>query len=174
MIIGFFLLAFIFVFRAYINFNQKGLKSGLVGMVSGDRYPNWESKEEVSPMDYHVLSRNGLYFSKVYLIKRATHFQVRFRIAYAVPFMHQDLLNDTKWIITDSAGNDYTNNIVVYTAQIAGLNCINVTLVLDEGAFSVLSGKEITFSAICSGSDYENSGIENSYAHCTTKIFFPE
>ncbi len=57
--------------------------------------------------------------------------------------------------------------------QIAGLNCMNVTLVLDGEEFSNLAGKELDFSAICSEQRGDTPDVEASYAHCDIRIAFP-
>lgn len=179
LITGSVLLTLLLLFYVYVRhaFLYNGLDRALPGLTTEDKYPDWEkwngSEELRSRLEYDVESKQGLYFSKVYLMERANHYQVRFRIGYMIPFLHQDLFEVTKWVLEDSAGNSYTKNMVVYTEQIAGLNCINVTLVLSEEEFLTLSGKELNLIAICSKEGYDKADIENSYAHCKAKIIFP-
>lgn len=171
-----FVLLLLFSVSAYYAFLHHGLDRALLGQTAEDRYPDWEKwngREVSSRLEYDIQSKRSLCFSKVYLIERANHYQVRFRIGYAIPFLHQELLGDTKWILEDSAGNNYTENMVVYAERIAGLNCINVTLILDEEEFLTLSGKELDFTAVCSKEGYEKADMENSYAHCKVKVIFP-
>ncbi len=171
-----FVLLLLFYVYARHAFLYNGLDRALLGQTAEDRYPDWErwnGKEVSSQLECDIQSKHSLYFSKVYLIERANHYQVRFRIGYAIPFFHQELLRDTKWILEDSAGNNYTENMVVYAERIAGLNCINVTLILDEEEFLTLSGKELDFTAVCSKEGYDKADMENSYAHCKVKVVFP-
>lgn len=171
-----FVLLLLFYVYARHAFLYNGLDRALLGQTAEDRYPDWEKwngSEVSSGLEYDIQSKHSLCFSKVYLIGRANHYQVRFRIGYTIPFLHQELLGDTKWILEDSAGNNYTENMVVYTEQIAGLNCINVTLILDEEEFLALSGKELDFIAVCSKEGYDKADMENSYAHCKVNMIFP-
>lgn len=164
-----------FGFNAAYSFNHNGLNQALVGMVEEDGYPdwnNWNGSEKDSELKCDIMSKSGLSISKIYLIERANHYQIRFRIGCGIPFIHQDLLSDTWWILEDSEGNSYTGNMVVYAEQIAGLNCINVTLVLDE-EFADLSGKELNITAVCSEEGAAQADVENSYAHCKAKLLFP-
>lgn len=164
-----------FGFNAAYSFNHNGLNQALVGMVEEDGYPdwnNWNGSEKNSELECDIISKSGLSISKIYLIERANHYQIRFRIGCRIPFMHQDLLSDTWWILEDSKGNSYTGNMVVYAEQIAGLNCINVTLVLDE-EFVDLSGKGLNITAVCSKEGAAQADVENSYAHCKAKLLFP-
>ena len=164
-----------FGFNAAYSFQHNGLNQGLVGLVEEDGYPdwdNWNGSEKNSELECDIVSKRGLYISKVYLIERANHYQIRFRIGCRIPFTHQELLSDTWWVLEDSAGNSYTRNMVVYAEQIAGLNCINVTLVLGE-EFADLSGKELNITAVCSKEGYAQADIANSYAHCRAKLLFP-
>ena len=164
-----------FGFNAAYSFNHNGLNQALAGLVEEDGYPNWDnwnSSEKNSELEYDIVGKSGLYVSKIYLIERANHYQIRFRIGCRIPFMHQDLLSDTWWILEDSEGNSYTGNMVVYAEQIAGLNCINVTLVLDE-EFADLSGEELNITAVCSKEGDAKADVENSYAHCNAKLLLP-
>ena len=164
-----------FGFYAAYSFNHSGLNQALVGQVEEDGYPNWDNwngSESDSELECDIVSKSGLYISKIYLIERADHYQIRFRIGCRIPFMHQELSGDTWWILEDSEGSCYTENMVVYTEQIAGLNCMNVTLVLDE-ELADLSGKELSIVAVCSKEGYAQADIENSYAHCNAKLLFP-
>ncbi|MCM1058026.1 MAG: hypothetical protein NC517_10530 [Firmicutes bacterium] len=90
-----------------------------------------------------------LSLSKVYLIERANHYQIRFRIGCRIPFIHPKLLEDTRWIVEDSAGSSYTSDMVIYEEQVAGRNCINVTLILDGEEYAKLAGKELYITAAC-------------------------
>ena len=166
----------VFGFSTYYSFNHNGLDRALVGQVEEDRYPDWEKWDgstKVSGLECDITDKSGLYISDIYLIERANHYQVRLRVGCSIPFVHPELLPDTLWILEDSAGNSYTDNIVVYTEQISGLNCVNVTLVLDGEEFSNLAGKNLDFSAICSEESVTMPDVENSYAHCEAKILFP-
>ena len=74
--------------------------------------------------------------------------------------------------LEDSDGNDYTEYLTVYSSRIAGLNCVNATLVMDEEIYSALSGGKLNVSAVCTeGGLNEN---ENSYASCQVEILVPE
>ena len=125
-----------FGFYASYSFDHSGLDRALVGLVAEDGYPDWDhwnGSEKVSLLDCDIVSKSGLYISKIYWMERANHYQIRFRIGYRIPFMHPGLLSDTCWILEDVEGNSYTGNMVVYTEQVAGFHCVNVTLVLDGG-----------------------------------------
>lgn len=164
-----------FGFHAVYSFNHNGLNQALVGMVEEDKYPewdNWNGCEKESELECDIVSKSGLYISKIYLMERANHYQIRFRIGCRIPFMHQELLSDTWWILEDSEGRSYTDKMVVYAEQIAGLNCINVTLVLD-GELADLSGKELNITAVCSKEGSAKTDVENSYAHCKAKLLIP-
>lgn len=163
------------IYARYL-FLYDGLDHALVGQTAEDRYPDWEKwndSESVSRLDYDIQSKHNLCFSKVYLLERANHYQVRFRIGYVVPFLHSELFGAATWVLEDSAGNSYTKNMVVSTEQIAGLNCINVTLILNEEEFSFLSGKELKVAAVCSKEEYDKTDLDNSYASCEVKILLP-
>nr|WP_300665071.1 hypothetical protein [uncultured Acetatifactor sp.] len=165
-----------FGFNTYDSFHHNGLDQALVGQVEEDRYPDWgkwDSSTKVSGLECDIISKSGLFVSDIYLIERANHYQVRLRIGCSMPFVHPELLQETWWVLEDSAGNSYTENMVAYSEQIAGLNCMNVTLVLDGEEFSNLAGKELDFSAICSEQRGDTPDVEASYAHCDIRIAFP-
>lgn len=170
-----FLVFFAFGFYTFDSFLHKGINRGLVGMTQEDKYPDWDrwnQSEKVLNLKCDIVSKKGLHISEIYLIERANHYQIRFRIAARMPFCRPNLMSDTYWTLTDFSGNSYTKNMVVYSEQIAGWNCINVTFVLDEEEFVALSGKELNLIAICSEEGQE-ADIENSYAHCEIKIRYP-
>lgn len=154
---------------AYDSFSRKGLDTWLVGQTEEDHYPDWEGNMEVLEIDRNIRSIRHLSLSRVYLIEYADSYQLRFRIAYSIPFLHNSLFEDTKWEkMTDSDGNEYFSRMTVYPSEIAGLNCINVALVMDADTFSAMSDGKLTVSAVCAGDD------ENSYANCEVEILFPE
>lgn len=171
---GFALLVLLFVsvlvHSVYTAFNREGISVGIPGLVSEDTYPDWTGDEEVSRLGYDVLDRKGLSLSNVYLIRRAGHYQVRLRIGRWTPFTQEDLLSDVRWNVEDEAGNSLTESMTVYTERIGGINCVNVTLVLDESEYSALEGGKITLSAVCR--DSEDAAGEDGYAHCTAEISF--
>lgn len=171
---GFAVLAILFVsvlaYSVHTAFNREGISVGIPGLVSEDTYPNWTGDEEVSRLGCDILDRKGLSLSNVYLIRRAGYYQVRLRIGRSVPFTQEDLLSDVRWNVEDEAGNSLTESMTVYTEQIGGINCINVTLVLDESEYSALAGGKITLSAVCR--DSEDADGEDGYAHCTAEIGF--
>lgn len=86
--------------------------------------------------------------------------------------MHQELLSDIYWILEDGNGNSYTGNMVVYEERIACFNCVNVTLVLDKEIMD-LSEEVLNITAVCSKGADAGAEIENSYAHCQTRLFIP-
>ena len=163
------------LFYAFYSFGHSGLDRALVGLVEGDGYSSWDhwnKIEKTSTLEYDIVSKSRLYISKIFLMERADHYQIRFRIGYGIPFMHQGLLNDIYWILEDGNGNSYTGNMVVYEERIACFNCVNVTLVLDNEIMD-LSGEVLNITAVCSkGAD---AGAENEYssAHCQTRLFIP-
>ncbi|MCM1189768.1 MAG: hypothetical protein NC541_10800 [bacterium] len=157
---------------AYVSFSRGGLDTGLAGQTDGAHYPDWGENLETLKADCDILDRDGLYLSKVYLIRRSDSVQLRFRMAYCIPFCHGDLLGDTEWVkLTDSSGNDYFGNLAVSASEIAGLNCIEASLIMDEETFSGLSGGKLTVSAVCT----EGSGNgDGAYAGCEMEISVPE
>ena len=164
-----------FGFYTFDSFLHKGIDSGLVGMTNEDRYPDWDrwnQSEKTFKLECDIVSKKGLHISEIYLIERANHYQIRFRIAARMPFSHSNLMSDTYWILEDSMGKSYTKNMVVYSEQIAGWNCINVTCILAEEEFAALSENELSLIAICSEGG-QKTDIENSYAHCEIKIRYP-
>ncbi len=164
-----------FGFHAVYSFNHNGLDQALVGLVKEDGYPGWDhwnGSEKVSGLECDIVSKRGLYISKIYLVERAGHYQIRFRVGCGMPFMHPELLSDTYWILEDSEGNRYTEKMVAYMERIAGFTCINVTLVLGE-EFADLSGKELNVTAVCSEEGNAQADVENSYAHCKAKLLIP-
>lgn len=169
------LILFSFV-RIYVSFSRDGLDTGIFGVLPGDELPanDGEIREEVSLLDYRVLESKHLFFSKVYLIERAGYYQIRFRVAYAVPFMHGNIMWDMKLRIEDSQGNNYLNHVetMIYPARIGGLNCVNITLVLDGQTYDALLGDKITFSAFFL--EDEDSDREDAYAQCKTEMSFEE
>ncbi|MBD5461053.1 MAG: hypothetical protein HDR26_08965 [Lachnospiraceae bacterium] len=169
-VVSFVVLVFVYVLCVRADFNRKGIASGMRGLVSEDTYPNWASDREVSELDCNVLDRSGLSLSRVYLIRRAGYYQVRLRIGRTVPFTQEDLIGDIRWIVEDQDGSSFTNSMTVYAERIGWINCVNVTLVLDESEYSSLTGGKITFSAVCQ--DSENPDSKDSYAHCEAEIDF--
>lgn len=164
-----------FFFYAAYSFEHGGLDRALVGLVAEDGYQEWEhwnNNEKVFVPECEIVSKSRLLISKPYCMERAGHYQVRFRIGYRVPFMHADLLGDTCWVLEDTQGKSYTENMVVYPERVAGFHCINVTLVLDPASVD-LSGKELGVTAVCSEAGEAGTDIENSYAHLRVKLFFP-
>ncbi len=157
----------------YVGFNQKGLETWLVGQTEGDHYPDWEKTVALYKLDYSILNKDNLFFSNVYLLKGAEGcYQLRFRFAYSIPFMHGDLLEDTDWVkLADSDGNDYSDCLTVYSSGIAGLNCINATLVMDADTFSALVGDKLTVSVVCTKTGQNE---KNSYAGGEVEITVPE
>lgn len=166
----FVLLVLVYALFIHTDFNRKGIASGMRGLVPEDMYPNWAGDEEVSELDCNVLDRSGLSLSRVYLIRRAGYYQVRLRIGRTVPFSQEDLIGDIRWIVEDQDGSSFTDNMTVYAERIGGINCVNVTLVLDESEYSSLTGGKITFSAVCQ--DSEKPDGEDGYAHCRAEIDF--
>lgn len=168
-------LLFIFGFYTYDSFRHKGIDQALIGQVEEDRYPawdNWNDSTKISGLDYDIVDKSNLRISEIYFIQRAKHYQIRLRIAAGMPFCHPDLMEETDWVVEDSSGSSYASNLVVYAEEIGGLNCVNLTLVLNEDEFSRLSGKELYLTAVCS-EDREEASVENSYAHCQMKIVLP-
>lgn len=158
--------------HAYIGFNWKGLDSWMQGQTAEDLYPDWEKDVEVLEADRGILDKSHLFLSRVYLIRHMSNYQIRFRIAYSIPFMHDNLLWDTSWVkLTDSYGNDYSDCLTVYASEISGLNCVNAVLAMDQEAFSALSGGRLTVSVVCSDDGQKNG---SPYAHCEAEILVPE
>lgn len=162
----------VYMFYTYDSFSRKGLDTWLVGQMDGDHYPDWGKDIEVLEADSSILNKVHLFFSRVYLIKCSDSYQLRFRIAYSIPFLRSSLFEDTEWVeLTDSYGNDYSDCLTVYPSDIAGLNCINVALVMDADTFSEMSGDKLTVSVVCTEGDLND---ENSYANCEVEILVPE
>ncbi len=162
----------IYLLYTYDSFSRKGLDTWLVGQTDGDHYPDWGKDAEVVEADYSILKKVHLFFSRIYLIKCSNSYQLRFRIAYSFPFLHSNLFENTEWVkLTDSHGNDYLDCLTVYPSEIAGLNCINVMLLMDESTFSSILGDKLTVSVVCTESDLND---ESSYANCEVEILIPE
>ncbi len=162
-------------FYAVYSFQHSGLDRALVGLVNEDGYLSWEhwnASEKNTDLKYEIVSKSKLYISKIYLMERANHYQIRFRIGYGIPFMHGELLSDIDWVLEDVKGNSYTENMVVFAERIAGLNCVNVTLVLDK-EFMDLSGEVLNITAVCSKGADAGAEIKKSYAHCQARLFIP-
>lgn len=160
-----------FTIYSYVGFYQKGLNIWLVGQTDEDHYPGWEKSVEITKMDRNILNQDHLFFSKVFLLKGTDSYQLRFRMAYNILFMHNSLVQDTDWVkLADSDGNDYSDCLTVYPSRIAGLNCINATLVMDEDTFSLLVGDKLIVSAVCS----DDGPNAVSYAGCEVEILIPE
>lgn len=161
------------IIYVYRGFHQKDLATWMVGQTDEDHYPDWEEDVEILEAERNILKEDHLFFSKVYFIKRSDSYQIRFRIAYSVPFLRSSLFEDLDWVkLEDSDGNDYTEYLTVYTSRIAGLNCVNATLVMDEEIYSALSGGKLNVSAVCTEGGL--NGNENSYASCQVEILVPE
>ncbi len=62
--------------------------------------------------------------------------------------------------------NDYSDCLTVYPSEIAGLNCINVALVLDADTFSVLSGGKLTVSAVCTEDGLNDENRASNVDRC--------
>lgn len=163
-------IAGIVIYMVYTHdcFSRKGLDTWLVGQTGEDHYPDWEENMEVTEIDRNILHSDHLSLSRVYLIKHVDSYQLRFRIAYSIPFLHNSLFEDTEWIkLTDSNGNDYFDCLTVYPSEGAGRNCIDVALVMDRDTFSAMSGGKLTVSAVCA------EDAENVYANCEAEIMIP-
>ncbi|MCM1026357.1 MAG: hypothetical protein NC432_07960 [Roseburia sp.] len=157
---------------ACVSFPQKGLDKGLVGQTEDAHYPDWGQDLAVLEADRSVLEQSHLLFSKVYLIKRSDNYQLRFRIGYPVPFFGGSLFEDTRWLkFTDSEGNDYSDCLTVSPSDVAGLNCLDATLVMDEDTFLALADGQLTVSAACT-KDSQNP--DAAYAECEVEIRIPE
>ncbi len=153
---------------AYVRFSHEGLDIWLVGLTEDEHYPDWGKASKVQEVDCNILNKSHLFLSKVYLLEGADSYQLRFRIAYSIPFLRDSLFEDTDWLkLADADGNDYTGCLTVYSSRVAGLNCINATLVLDEDTFSALTGGKLSVSAACK----DEAGF--SYAGCEFEILIP-
>ncbi len=162
----------VYMVYTYDSFSRKGLDTWLVGQTDGDHYPDWGKDFEVLEVDSSILKKVHLFISRVYLVKCSDNYQLRFRIAYSIPFLRGSLFEDTEWVeLTDSYGNDYSNCLAVYPSDIAGLNCINASLIMDTDTFSAMSGGKLTVSVVCTESGLN---AENSYANCEVEILVPE
>lgn len=162
----------VYMVYTYDSFSRKGLDTWLVGQTGGDHYPNWGKDIEVLEADSSILNKVHLFISRVYLIKCSDSYQLRFRIAYSIPFLRGSLFEDTEWVeLTDSYGNDYSGCLTVYPSDIAGLHCINATLVMDTDKFSAMSGGKLTVSVVCTEGGLND---ENSYANCKMEILVPK
>lgn len=160
-----------FMIYFYVGFYQKGLDTWLVGQTDEDHYPGWEKNIEIMKMDRNILNKDHLFFSKVFLLKGTDSYQLRFRIAYSIPFIHNSLFQDTDWVkLADSDGNDYSSCLTAYSSKIAGLNCINATLVMDKDTFSSLAGGKLIVFAVCT----DDGPNADSYAGCEVEILVPE
>lgn len=154
---------------AYLGFYRNGLDTQLVGQTVDNHYPNWEERVDVQEIDRKIMNSDRLLFSKVYLIEGSDRRQIRFRIAYCIPFQHSDLLRDISWVkLSDSHGNDYSDCLTVFPSQIAGLYCVAAALTMDENTFSALEDGTLTVSLTCA----ENEA-ESSYARCEAEIRIP-
>ena len=159
------------MFYVYDSFSRKGLDTWLAGQTGTDHYPDWGKDAEVLEVGRNIRNKSHLFFSKAYLLRNADNCQLRFRIAYNIPFMHGNLFTDTSWVkLEDSYGNDYSGCLTAYPSKAAGLNCIDVTLVMDADTFSALPGGKLTVSAVCAevGSDEEDS-----YASFDVELLIP-
>ena len=162
----------VWLFYTYDSISRKGLDTWLVGQTDGDHYPDWGRDVEVIEVDYTVLKKAHLIFSKIYLIKCSNSYQIRFRIAYSFPFLHSSLFEDTEWVkLADSQENDHLSCLTVYPDEISGFNCINVTMQMDANTLSTLSGNKLTVLVVCTEGDLN---IESSYANCEVEILIPE
>lgn len=165
--------AVFFMVYSYVGFSQKGLNTWLVGQTAEDHYSNWDGAvDDVYEADRNILNKAHIFFSKVFVIKRSDSYQIRFRFAYSIPFMHDSLLQDTDWLkLVDSDGNDYQDCLTVYSSKITALSCIDATLTMDEDMFSELSGSgKLTVSVVCTEAGLNT---ESSYAGCEVEILIP-
>ncbi len=162
----------VYMIYAYDSFNRKGLDAWLVGQTDGEHYPDWGKDMEALEIDCNILDKDHILFSRVYLLQSSDSYQLRFRIAYNIPFLRGNLFGDTEWVkLADSYGNDYFGCLTVFPSEIAWLNCINVTLVMDRDTFSAVSGSSLKVSAACTEG---GSGDGDSYAGCEVEILVPE
>lgn len=158
------LLSIVVMVTGYFNcsFNIKNINSGLLGA---------DVKEmNVSELDYSITAKEHLFLSRAYWIEYEGGYQIRLRVGYQLPFLHENLMFDTEWELTDSEGQFSEEvPIVVYPESIMGVHCINISIPLTTEMVEALEGKVITFKGNCT-----ESGGKNSYGRFVLDIVIPK
>ena len=146
----------------YWSFNVRNIDSGLLGA---------DIKEmKVSELDYSITEKKTIILSRACWIEYEGGYQIRLRVGYQIPFLHENLMFDTEWELTDSE-DQFSEEvpIVVYPESIMGVHCINVTIFLTTEMVEALQGKVISFKGNCTV-----SGEESSYGRFVMDIMVPK
>lgn len=152
-----------FVFNQNYQFNHGGINSPLISEPE-DLY----NEITASELAYETVSIHQLITSKMYLIEIGEDIQIRFRLAYAELFGLDDLFGDTRWRIVDSDGSAHEDKLTAYSPRITGIETVDVALIMTQGEFSELSGKELMITAYCTEGEEDQS-----YAHCKLVVKIP-
>ena len=160
-IIVFFVLVLAVIGRIEVrNFNNRGIDSPLIAELNEIDYENPQSLVRINP----DIIKNNYSISNFYLMTYESEMQIRFRIAYPVPFMHGDIFGDTAFYLQDSEGNDLTYCIHTYSETFAGLNGINVTMIFDKDTYMSLLGEPLNLT-IASSEEMNDIDAEKSYSY---------
>lgn len=144
------------------SFNVRNIDSGL---LSAD-----VKEMNVSELDYSITEKKHFILSRAYWIEYEGGCQIRLRVGYQIPFLHENLLFDTEWELTDPE-DQFSEEvpILVYPESIMGVHCINITIPLTAEMAEALQGKVISFKGNCM-----ESGEESSYGRFVLDIMVPK
>lgn len=107
-------------------------------------YPEGDSKQAAYTSDLNNALMSNVYIHE-YLTDSGRCMQIRFRITYALPFMHKDMWADTAPQVTDADGNVLHSELIVVSDTIAGFH--GATYVLRFAGDDIpQSGETICFS----------------------------
>ena len=152
--------------KFYWSFNVENIDSGLLG--ADDIILSNEMN--VSELDYYITEKKHLFLSRAYWIEYEGGYQIRLRVGYQIPFLHENLMFDTEWELTDSEGLlSEVVPIVAYPESIMGVHCINITIRFTPEMAKALEGEVITFRGNCI-----ESGEESSYGRFVLDIVVPK
>lgn len=119
--------------------------------TSGDRITEqYTLKTELNQKLNHAENLNGAIVSNVYMFRYfcgidKTRMQVRFRVAYYLPFMHEDMFWESTMKVTDADGKELNCIIGAAPDTTAGFHGMKVALKFEEADFPK-AGEKIYFS----------------------------
>ena len=151
------------------NFNNDGLDSALITGENGNYYEIPISIEKLKP---NIVKRKNYFLSNFFIMTYSSQLQIRFRIVYPIPFMHNDIFTDTGFYLQDSEGNDLTHSINTYSETFMGCNGLNITLIFTEDTYMPKSGERLSLT-VASSQETNVIDAEKSYSYSKMEIVIP-
>lgn len=145
------------------TFKNKGVDSRIV-TTQEEYYAELMNRNKIKP---DVTKQKNYVISNVFVMQYKTQTQIRFRLAYPIPFMNENIYRGTGFTIKDSTGNELTSMASTYSETCMGLNGINFTLILNETVYIPKSGERLFFVI------WSSKGTEARDSYCEFEITIP-